>query len=58
MRVTYRKFDALKQELLTSTSIAGVTAAQDVLGSHLDQSGIQFKGDGPLTKSYFNKINR
>jgi putative ABC transport system permease protein len=45
--ITYRKFDVLKQQLLNSTLISGVTGAQDVLGSHLDQSGIEFTGDGP-----------
>lgn len=44
---TYGKFDIMKQELLKSTLVSGVTGAQDVLGSHLDQSGIQFIGDGP-----------
>jgi putative ABC transport system permease protein len=43
--VTYKKYDLLKQELLSNTLISGVTGAQDVLGSHLDQSGIQFIGD-------------
>jgi putative ABC transport system permease protein len=39
----------LKQELSASSLISAVTGAQDQLGSHLDQSGIQFKGDdGPL----------
>jgi putative ABC transport system permease protein len=48
-RLTYRKYDVLKQELLKSSDIAGVTGAQDVLGSHLDQSGVEFQGDnGPL----------
>jgi putative ABC transport system permease protein len=47
--VTYKKYDVLKQELVKSPFIAGVTGAQDVLGSHLDQSGVEFKGDdGPL----------
>ncbi|MBS1916743.1 MAG: ABC transporter permease [Bacteroidetes bacterium] len=45
--VTYKKFDLLKQQLLTSTLIKNVTGAQDVLGSHLDQSGVSFWGDGP-----------
>ena len=45
--ITYKKFDVVKQELLKNTSISAVTGAQDVLGSHLDQSGIVFKGDGP-----------
>ena len=43
-----RKFDVLKQDLLQNTLVSAVTASQDVLGSHLDQSGIKFKGDGPL----------
>ena len=47
-RVTERKYDVLKQEFLTNGLINGVTASQDVLGSHLDQSGIEFKGDGPV----------
>jgi putative ABC transport system permease protein len=46
--ITYRKFESLKQQLLNNTLVRGVTAAQDQLGSHLDQSGIEFKGEGPL----------
>jgi len=46
-RVTYKKYDLLKETLLHHASIAGVTGAQDLLGSHLDQSGIEFQGDGP-----------
>ena len=46
-RVTYKKYDLLKETLLHHASIAGVTGAQDLLGSHLDQSGIEFHGDGP-----------
>jgi putative ABC transport system permease protein len=46
--LTYPKYDLLKKELLQSSLISTVTAAQDQLGSHLDQSGIQFKGDGPM----------
>jgi putative ABC transport system permease protein len=47
-RVTARKFDLLKEELGASPLIARVTGAQDQLGSHLDQSGVEFKGDGPM----------
>jgi putative ABC transport system permease protein len=47
-QVTHRKYAFLKEKLSTSPLIAGVTAAQDQLGSHLDQSGIEFRGDGPL----------
>ncbi|MBO9200491.1 MULTISPECIES: ABC transporter permease [Niastella] len=43
----YRKFDALKKDLLQNSLVTSVTASQDILGSHLDQSGVQFKGDGP-----------
>ena len=46
--ITMKKYDAFKEELLKSSLVSGVTAAQDELGSHLDQSGIEFKGDGPL----------
>jgi putative ABC transport system permease protein len=45
--VTNQKFELLKQQLSGSAAIAGVTGAQDELGSHLDQSGITFYGDGP-----------
>jgi putative ABC transport system permease protein len=43
-----RKFDILKKDLLQNTLVSAVTGSQDVLGSHLDQSGIEFKGDGPV----------
>jgi putative ABC transport system permease protein len=46
-RVTSGKFDLLKQMLLKNSAISGVTGAQDVLGSHLDQSGVGFIGSGP-----------
>jgi putative ABC transport system permease protein len=46
--ITFRKFDAFKEELLQSSLISAVTGAQDELGSHLDQSGVEFRGDGPL----------
>ncbi|HEX4850699.1 MAG TPA: FtsX-like permease family protein, partial [Puia sp.] len=45
--ITYKKYDDFKQDLLSNSLIQGVTASQDQLGSHLDQSGIEFKGDGP-----------
>ncbi|MEP6611832.1 MAG: FtsX-like permease family protein, partial [Mucilaginibacter sp.] len=37
------KYDLMKKELLKSNLVKGVTAAQDNLGSHLDQSGVEFK---------------
>ena len=45
--ITNKKYALLKQQLLTNSLIQNVTGAQDVLGSHLDQSGVSFKGDGP-----------
>lgn len=47
---TSDKYAILKKDLLQNTLVKGVTASQDILGSHLDQSGIQFKGAGPLRK--------
>jgi putative ABC transport system permease protein len=46
-RITNKKFDLVKQELLGNSLVTAVTASQDQLGSHLDQTGVQFKGDGP-----------
>jgi putative ABC transport system permease protein len=46
--VTYKKYDFLKEKLLSNTLVSAVTGSQDQLGSHLDQSGIEFKGDGPM----------
>jgi putative ABC transport system permease protein len=46
--VTTKKYDLLKRELSGNTMISGVTASQDILGSHLDQSGVTFKpANGP-----------
>ncbi len=45
--ITYRKYDLLKSELSASSLISGVTASRDQLGGHLDQTGVDFKGDGP-----------
>lgn len=41
--VTSQKYDQLKQELSGNTAIADITGAQDILGSHMDQSGVQYK---------------
>jgi len=47
--VTTKKYDLLKKELGGSTLISGVTASQDIMGSHLDQGGVQFKpANGPM----------
>ena len=46
--ITSRKYDLLKKELSANALVSGVTGAQDQLGSHLDQSGVEFKGSGPM----------
>src|SRR5258706_1568567 len=52
-----KKFDALKKDLLQNTLVSAVKGSQDVLGSNLDQSGIEFKGDGPLPQLTRTKLN-
>jgi len=45
---TDAKYDLLKQELMANKAIKDVTASQDVLGSHLDQTGASFRpSNGP-----------
>ncbi|HLA59591.1 MAG TPA: FtsX-like permease family protein, partial [Puia sp.] len=46
--VTGRNYPLLKQKLSTTAYVTGVTASQDQLGSHLDQTGVRFVGDGPV----------
>jgi putative ABC transport system permease protein len=45
-RNTTNRYDALKQELLKSTTVNSVTAAQQTLGNNLHQTGVVFHGDG------------
>jgi putative ABC transport system permease protein len=46
--ITTKKYDLFKSELSGSTLISGITASQDILGSHLDQTGVTFKpANGP-----------
>jgi len=48
-RISGQKYQLFKQQLSNSTLVAGVTASQDQLGSHLDQSGVNFKyNDSPV----------
>ncbi|QHS57279.1 FtsX-like permease family protein [Mucilaginibacter sp. 14171R-50] len=42
-RISGQKYQVFKQALLSNTLVTGVTASQDQLGSHLDQSGVTFK---------------
>ena len=44
----FEKYDAVKQELLSNTLVTGVSASQQRLGNNLHQSGVTFKGDGPV----------
>jgi len=47
--VTNKQYEVLKQQLTGNTLVADVTGAQDVLGSHLDQSGVGYKPkNGPI----------
>jgi len=41
--VTTKKYDLFKNELSGSSLVSGVTASQDLLGSHLDQTGVTFR---------------
>jgi putative ABC transport system permease protein len=46
--ITTKKYDLFKSKLSGTTLISGVTASQDILGSHLDQTGVTFKpANGP-----------
>src|SRR5579862_322505 len=40
--ITYKSCDKFRDALMGSTLIEGVTASQDILGSHLDQTGVEF----------------
>jgi putative ABC transport system permease protein len=42
-----KKYDALKEEILKSSFVSGVTASTQRLGNNLHQSGVKFVGDGP-----------
>jgi len=41
--VTTRKYDLFKKELSGNPLVSDVTASQDILGSHLDQTGVSFR---------------
>ncbi|MEO7214276.1 ABC transporter permease [Mucilaginibacter sp.] len=42
-RISGKGYQLFKQQLLNNTLVAGVTASQDQLGSHLDQNGVTFQ---------------
>jgi len=41
--ITSRKYDQFRNALSGNTLVEGVTASQDILGSHLDQTGVEFR---------------
>ena len=41
--VTTRKYNQFKAAISNSNLVQGVTASQDILGSHLDQTGVTYK---------------
>jgi putative ABC transport system permease protein len=41
--ITSRKYDRFKNALSGNMLVDGVTASQDILGSHLDQTGVTFR---------------
>jgi putative ABC transport system permease protein len=46
--ITSKKYDEFRTQLLGNTLVSGVTASQDIMGSHLDQTGVTFKpANGP-----------
>lgn len=51
-----RKYEALKQELLASNLIKGVTANQQKLGNNLHQTGVNYYGDGPVRNFAVSQI--
>ena len=45
-RITYNRYDALKQELLKNANISNVAGSGQRLGNNLHQAGMVFHGDG------------
>ncbi|HTD41070.1 MAG TPA: ABC transporter permease [Mucilaginibacter sp.] len=41
--ITSKKYDQFRNALSGNTLVEGVTASQDILGSHLDQTGVEFR---------------
>ncbi|MGA0560341.1 FtsX-like permease family protein [Larkinella sp. VNQ87] len=54
--LTNPKFDAIKQELLTSPLVTAVTGSQQRLGNNLHQTGVRFHGDGPVRELTSSQI--
>jgi putative ABC transport system permease protein len=46
-RVTSNSYQLFRERLSANALVSGVTASQDQLGSHLDQTGVSYRGDGP-----------
>ncbi|HVY75413.1 MAG TPA: ABC transporter permease [Puia sp.] len=45
--IPFEKYSVIKDKLSASSLVSHVTASIDQLGGHLDQTGVQFRGDGP-----------
>jgi putative ABC transport system permease protein len=47
--ITSKRYPQFKEQLGGSALVSGITASQDIMGSHLDQGGVQFKpANGPM----------
>ncbi len=51
-----KNFETIKQTLLGSTLIKGVTASQQRLGNNLHQTGVRFHGNGPVRELVSSQI--
>jgi putative ABC transport system permease protein len=51
-----KNFETIKQTLLGSTAIKGVTASQQRLGNNLHQTGVKFYGNGPVRELVSSQI--
>jgi putative ABC transport system permease protein len=51
-----KNFDAIKQTLLASTMIKGVTGSQQRLGNNLHQTGVKFHGNGPVRELVSSQV--
>ncbi|GAB3263998.1 ABC transporter permease [Larkinella harenae] len=54
--LTNPKYAAIKQELLTSPLVTGVTGSQQRLGNNLHQTGVRFHGDGPVREMATSQV--
>ncbi|MCE7040641.1 ABC transporter permease [Dyadobacter sp. CY312] len=50
------KYESLKQELLASSFVESVTGSGQRLGNNLHQTGVTFKGDGPVREMASSQV--